>query len=434
MRDYPAYDVDDIPRASYRAAMFTRHIEEKLLEACSDTPVVLLNGARQTGKTTLVRRLAQERLGASYVSLDELTDLSAAKNDPVGFVRQLKRPVVIDEVQRAPEIFLPIKVAVDADRIPGSFILTGSANVLMLPKLADSLAGRIEILTLWPLSQGEIEGRKEDFISAVFAEPAAWATPSPLDRSDLQKRILQGGYPAVRDRQTMDSRQRWHESYRTTLLERDVRDLSMIRSFNEFPKLLGILAARTSSLLNLADLSRNSGIQQDTLKRYYSLLQALFLVVELPAWFANLGKRLIKTPKIALTDTGMWADILGVELDRLQHDPLLLGQSLETFVMMELRKQLTWSRRRARLYHFRDVKNHEVDLVLEDRSGNLVGVEVKASASVSSGDFNGLRKLKELTGARFQRGVVLYTGTNAVPFSDGLWALPVQCLWHPLAI
>ncbi len=411
--------------------MFARHIETKLLEACADTPVVLLNGARQTGKTTLVRRLAQEKLGASYVSLDDLSVLTFAQNDPVGFINQLRRPVVIDEVQRAPEIFLPIKVAVDSNRVPGSFILTGSANVLTLPALADSLVGRIEILTLWPLSQGEIEGRKEDFISAVFAEQAPWATtPSPLDRQDLMERILLGGFPAVRERQTAEGRRRWHESYRTTLLERDVRDISMIRSVSEFPKLLSVLAARTSSLLNLADISRNSGIQQDTLKRYYSLLQALFLVVELPAWFANLGKRLIKTPKIALADTGLWADILGVELERLRNDPVLWGQSLENFVVMELRKQSGWSNRNVRLHHFRDQKNHEVDLVLEDRAGDLVGVEVKGAATAAAADFNGLRKLKELTGQRFKRGVVIYTGANAIAFSEGLWALPIQCLWR----
>jgi predicted AAA+ superfamily ATPase len=410
--------------------MLARNIETNLLEACSDTPVVLLNGARQTGKTTLVRSLAQERLGASYVSLDDLTELTAAKNDPVIFINQLKRPVIIDEVQRAPEIFLPIKVAVDSARVPGSFILTGSANVFTLPKLADSLAGRIEILTLWPLSQGEIEGRKEDFISDLFAEEMTRLTPSPLDRTDLLERILQGGFPAVRDRGTSEGRRRWYESYRTTLLERDARDISMIRSVNEFPKLLSVLASRTSSLLNLADISRNSGIQQDTLRRYYSLLQALFLIVELPAWFANLGKRLVKTPKIALADTGLWADILGVEIGRLRSDAVLLGQSLENFVVMELRKQSTWSRQSVRLHHFRDQKDHEVDIVLEDRSGDLVGIEVKGGATATVSDFNGLRKLKDLTGARFKRGVVLHTGQNAVPFSDGLWALPIQCLWR----
>jgi len=410
--------------------MFPRHIETSFLEACSDTPVVLLNGARQTGKTTLVQHLAKEKLGASYVSLDDLTELTAAKNDPVGFINQLKTPVIIDEVQRAPEIFLPIKVSVDSHRVPGSFMLTGSANVLTLPKLADSLVGRIEILTLWPLSQGEIEGRKEDFISEVFAERMTQPSPSPLDRKELFERILQGGYPAVLSRRTAEGRRRWHESYRTTLLDRDVRDLSMIRGVSEFPKLLSVLATRTSSLLNLADISRNSGIQQDTLKRYYSLLQALFLIVELPAWFANLGKRLIKAPKIALADTGLWADILGVELERLRNDPVLLGQSLENFVVMELRKQSGWSQRGVRIHHFRDLKNHEVDIVLEDRTGAVVGVEVKAAATVTAGDFNGLRKLKEMTGARFKRGFVLYTGTSATPFSDGLWALPIQCLWR----
>ena len=294
----------------------------------------------------------------------------------------------------------------------------------------DSLAGKIEILTLWPLSQGEIEGGKEDFISEVFMEKMLWPSPSSLDRKDLFERILLGGYPAILDRRTAESRRRWHESYRTTLLDRDVRDLSMIRGISEFPKLLSVLGARVSSMLNLADISRNSGIHQDTLKRYYSLLQVLFPIIELPTWFANLGNRLIKAPKISVADTGLWADILGVDLERLRNDPALLGQALENFVVMELRKQSAWSQRGARLYHFRDLKNHEVGIVLEDRAGAVVGIEVKAAATVAADDFSGLRKLKKLTGARFKHGVVLYTGTSAAPFFDGLWVLPIQCLWR----
>jgi predicted AAA+ superfamily ATPase len=410
--------------------MFRRNIEAHLLAACADTPVVLLNGARQTGKTTLVRQLAEKRLGASYVSLDDLTELAAAKSDPIGFIERLRTPVIIDDVQRAPEIFLPIKVAVDAQRTPGKFILTGSANVMALPKLTDSLAGRIEILTLWPLSQGEIEGRKEDFILDVFAFKMPQPQLAPLAREELFELILRGGYPAIFTRTTAEARRRWHESYRTTLLERDVRDLSMIRGVSEFPRLLSILAARTSSLLNLADISRSSGIQQDTVKRYYALLQAPFLIVELPAWYANLGKRLTKAPKIALADTGLWADIIGVEGERLQSEGVMLGMVLENFTVMELRKQATWSSRSVRLHHFRDLKNHEVDIVLEDRTGGIVGIEVKAAATVTAGDFNGLRKLKELTAARFKRGIILYTGASAVPFSDEMWALPIQLLWR----
>ncbi len=410
--------------------MFKRNVEPLLLESLADTPVVLLNGARQTGKTTLVQSLAQQKYPAIYTTLDNLTTLAAAKRDPAGFIAQFKEPVIIEEVQRAPEIFLPIKVAVDSNRRPGMFILTASANVLALPQLADTLAGRMEILTLWPLSQGEIEGLEEDFISLVFADEMKLPKCEALEREDLLARMLAGGYPPALNRTTGGARDRWYESYRTTLLERDVRDLSMIRDVTEFPRLLAALATRASTMLNLADLSRALAIQQDTLKRYYALLQALFLVIELPAWSANLGKRLMKTPKLSLNDTGLLGNLLAMDNKRLSSDTLALGQMLENFVVMELRKQATWSRTKVQIFHFRDPRNHEVDIVLENKAGEIVGIEVKATASPNYGDFKGLIKLGDLAGKRFKRGILLYTGTTATHFAQGNYALPIQSMWQ----
>lgn len=410
--------------------MYKRNITPLLKEILADTPVLLLNGARQTGKTTLVQRLARERPDTQYVSLDEAEPLAAAKRDPAGFIAQFSQPVIIDEVQRAPEIFLPIKVAVDKERRPGKFLLTGSANVLMLPKLADSLAGRMEIATLWPLSQGELISVREDFVSAVFAPEFNVRQYAPLVREELLDRMLLGGYPSALERASANARARWFAAYRTTLLERDIRDLSMVRGLTDFPRLFTALATRVSSLLNLADLSRSTAIQQDTLKRYYALLQALFLIVEVPAWSANLGKRLAKTPKLALNDTGLLGDLLAMERRRLNSDPLALGQMLENFVVMELRKQLTWSATRAQLFHFRDLKDHEVDIVLENRVGELVGIEVKATASPGPGDFSGLNRLREAAGQRFRRGVLLHGGTTATHFMNGLYALPLPALWQ----
>lgn len=400
------------------------------MKVLSDTPVLLLNGARQTGKTTLVQALAKEKYPAAYATLDDLTTLAASKSDPKGFVAQFNGPVIIDEVQRSPELFLPIRVAVDSNRRPGMFILTGSANVLTLPHLADTLAGRMEVITLWPLSQGEIEGVEEDFITRVFADEMTLPSCDEIRRENLLERILLGGYPPALDRASADARDRWFESYRTTLLERDIRDLSMIRGVREFPKLFAALATRASTLLNLADLSRTVAIQQDTLRRYYALLQALFLVVELPAWSANIGKRLVKTPKVSLNDTGLLGNLLVMNVKRLSTDPLALGQMLENFVVMELRKQATWSRTRAHLFHFRDPKNHEVDIVLENKAGEIVGIEVKATASPNQGDFAGLIKLREIAGRRFKCGILLHSGTTATHFAQGNYALPIQSLWQ----
>jgi len=390
--------------------------------------VVLINGARQAGKTTLVRSLAEGPVAVRYETLDDVGLLATARNDPVGFIRQFKEPVIIDEVQRAPEIFLPIKQAVDNQQRPGMFILTGSANVLTLPKLADSLAGRMAIITLWPLSQGEITGVSEDFTGEAFAEEFSISDPAPLTRTELLHRIVAGGYPRALAASTPANRSLWFQSYITELLERDVRDLSQIRSVTEFPVLLRVLAARSSTLLNLAELSRSTGLQQDTLKRYYSLLQALFLVIPQPAWTANVGRRLMKTAKTTLNDTGLLAHLAGISEQRLSEDSLLLGQTIETFVVNELRKQLSWSDTGAELFHFRDNKGNETDIVLENRAGEIVGIEVKAAASLRTEDFKGLEKLRAAAKGRFKRGILIYTGDKVLPFGAH-YAVPIQSLW-----
>lgn len=406
--------------------MYKRNLEQTLRSALQDFPVVLINGARQTGKTTLVRGMS----GYEYITLDDVGVLSSAQRDPAGFVRQFTQPVILDEVQRAPEIFLPIKKAVDEAQNPGMFILTGSANVLTLPKLADSLAGRMAILTLWPFSQGELKGIREDFIAWAMADEfRPRQARQTLTRPELLERIVAGGYPRALAASTKANRSLWFQSYLTELLERDVRDLSQVRSLAEFPSLLRVLAARSSTLLNLAELSRSTGLQQDTLKRYYALLQALFLVVPQNAWSGNVGRRLMKTAKTTLNDTGLMAHLAGMEEARLANDNLLLGQALETFVVNELRKQLTWSETPAELFHYRDNKGNETDIVLEDRAGRIVGLEVKATMTVRPDDFKGLEKLRVAAKARFKRGLLIYTGDRLLPFGD-YWAVPIEMLWE----
>jgi uncharacterized protein len=410
--------------------MYPRNIADRILEAVKETRVLLINGARQTGKTTLVQGLINAGHPATYVTLDDITTLSAARSDPTGFIRQFTGPVIIDEVQRAPEIFLPIKMTVDTKAQPGLFILTGSANVLALPKLADSLAGRMEIIPLWPLSQGEIEGVKENFIDRVFADELKVSRAAAPGREELFERVLKGGYPPALSRTSERGRRQWFDGYLTTLLERDVLDLSKVRDLKDFPRLLQALATRSSALLNLNDVSRAVGIQHETLRRYTALLEAMWLVVELPAWAANLGKRLVKTPKMTLNDTGLLAGLLGINRQRLAAEPLLLGQMLESFVVMELRKQATWSENSVQMCHFRDHKGAEVDIVLETPAGGIVGVEVKATATPGPGDLAGLRALRALAGQRFRRGVLLHAGAAATHHSDNLYFLPITSLWQ----
>jgi len=413
--------------------MFRRNIEERVREAIGHARVVLINGPRQAGKTTLVRELMDFGEEANYVTFDDISSLSYAQRDPAGFVDQFRGMTIIDEVQRAPEVFLPIKMAVDRNKQAGAFVLTGSANVLALPKLADSLAGRLQIVTLWPLSQGEIEGEKENFIDWIFGEEIRLPGAFKGERVEVLRRALLGGYPNVIERKTERLRHLWLESYVTTLINRDVREIGNVRDLKDFPVLLNALAIRSGTLLNLSDISRTVGISHETLRRYMALLETLWLFVELPAWSSNLVRRLVRTPKITLSDTGLMAGLLNLDERRLHREPVYLGQLLESFAVMELRKQLGWSETRAGMFHFRDSKGAEVDVILESPAGEIVGIEVKATMTPRAEDFSGLRHLQSLVGDRFRRGVLLHTGDTAISPSKDLFALPFGALWREYA-
>lgn len=405
--------------------LHARALAELLEASCADTPATFVAGARQTGKTTLVRAFDD----AAWLTLDDLGTLAAARADPVGFVARLGPRTILDEVQRVPELFLPIKAAIDRDRRPGRFILTGSANVLALPRVADSLAGRMEILTLWPLSEAELAGRRAAFVDACFEGDPSQLALERLPPGQLLPRVLRGGYPEVVRRKDARARARWFDAYLTTLIQRDVRDLAAIEGLASLPRLLQAIASRAGSPLNLADLGRTIGMNQVTLKRYLTLLQTLYLAVTLPPWFENLGKRLAKTPKIYLNDSGLLAHLLGLDAGGLERQPAAAGPLVENFVVMELFKSAPLSRTRPVLHHLRTSDGHEVDVVLESRQRELVGLEVKAAASVSEADFKGLKLLRGLVGERLRCGAVLYGGGAVLPFGPGLWALPLQALW-----
>lgn len=409
--------------------MYARHILPLLNEALADTPVVLLNGARQTGKSTLTQSLSAES-GRRYLTLDDHVTLAAAKGDPDGFIAGLNGPVTLDEVQRVPELFLAIKASVDRDRSPGRFLLTGSANVLLLPGIADSLAGRMEILSLWPLSNAEIAGAPTvNLVDWLFDGPMNALAISPCDRTQLIEKLLCGGYPEVVSRNSPRRRAAWFNSYLQAIMQRDVRDLANVEQLTEIPNLIKLLSTRSAGLLNFAEISRSSGLPQTTLKRYFSLLETLFLVYRLPAWERNLGKRLVKAPKVFLPDSGMLAHLVELSPERLTVGVGLPGSLVETFVLSELLKHLAFSERQLTLWHYRTQSNIEVDFILENRLGKLTGIEVKASHSVGSKDFNGLRHLKETEPQFFQRGIVLYGGHEVVPFAADLFAVPLSMWW-----
>jgi hypothetical protein len=389
--------------------------------------VVLINGARQTGKTTLAQAIAG-KMDSQYFTLDDAATLGLAAGDPVGFIRNLSGPVVLDEIQKAPELFSAIKLAVDRNRHPGRFLLTGSANVLTSPNLSESLAGRMEIIPLFPFSAGELAGKREGFVRRLFGGTVADVKLiSATD--DLPSRLVRGGYPEANQRKADERRAAWFASYISTILQRDVRDLARVDALHSLPNLLKLLSTRASGLVNLADVARDAGLPHTTLTRYLALLEAVFLVYRLPAWSANLGKRLVKAPKLHLVDAGLACHLIGADTGRLNEDRGLLGRILETFVVGELRKQLSWTDPRIALHHFRSATGSEVDVVLEKADGSVAAVEVKASATVGAADFAALRGLRDQLGKRFRAGVMLYVGDQIVPFSDELSLMPLSALW-----
>jgi predicted AAA+ superfamily ATPase len=407
--------------------MIHRWADTAVEAALQDTPVVLVHGPRQAGKSTLVREASERAGDRLMVTLDDPEPLALAKANPAEFLHAYPPPVTIDEVQRAPELFLPMKAWVDRKRVPGSFLLTGSANVLMLPKMADSLAGRMEIIDLFPLSQAEIEGTRTNAVDAFFAPEFS---PRGLkgEPERLPGRIVTGGYPEPVTRSAA-RRLPWFQAYVRTILDRDVRDIAQIEGLTQMPRLLGLLAARAGSTLNIASLARDTGIAHTTLTRYIDLLRSIFLIRFVPAWSVDAGAKFTKTPKAYLVDTGLLC-----HLERLDEKGLTdrdrLGPVLENFVAAELAKLADQSEARPFLTHLRTVKQKEVDFVLDAQSRGVVGIQVRPTRTVHPNDLEGLRFLSEVVGDRFVRGILLYAGEEAKPVGKDLWALPIDALWR----
>ena len=408
--------------------MHLRHLAPLLAESLSDTPVVVINGARQSGKSTLAQSISADKAAPRrYLTMDDAVVLNAAKSDPSGFINGLQGPVTLDEVQRAPELFLPIKAAVDRDRQPGRFLLTGSADVMLLPGMADSLAGRMAVLTLWPLSSAELSDRPSlNRAEALFEVDISSMHLQACDRDELMRLWLAGGFPDAVSRSSASRRAAWFDAYVQAMLQRDLRDLANIEQLTEIPNLLHLLATRSATLLNFAELSRTAGITQTTLKRYFALLELLFMVVRLPSWQRNPSKRWVKAPKVFLPDSGLLSHLMAVTQERLSAQPNLLGGLAETWVLSELLKHVAFSSTGLTLWHYRTQTHIEVDFILENRRGDICGIEVKASTTVDSKDFKGLRHLQETEPAIFQCGIVFYAGRELLPFGDKLWAVPLS--------
>jgi uncharacterized protein len=398
-------------------------------EALADTRVVVVNGARQVGKSTLAELIAASYPGARELYLDDQAVRAAAEADPTAFVRH-DSLLLIDEIQRVPELLLAIKREVDRDTRPGRFLLTGSARLLGLKDLPDALPGRAETIELWPLSQGEIDSAPDGFVDAVFRlDGHVTMPPSTLTKRDYVARALRGGYPEAVRRDPGRRRARFFDSYVTDLVSRDVQQVTDIERPAEMRRLLSVVAARMATLAVAESMANDVSMPRRTLSRYLDLLELVFVIKRIPAWSSNLTTRAISTPKLIVTDSGLGGRLIGMSEERAKDPTAPVGPLLENFAIGEVARQLTWAEEPVQLFHYRDRDKVEVDMVLEHASGAVIGIEVKSAESVHADDFRGLRHLAKRLGDRFRAGIVLYAGEQQLSFGDRLTAFPMSALW-----
>lgn len=404
-----------------------RLIQSRITTALTDTPVVAINGPRQSGKTTLAKALAGTT--HRYLTLDDETVLAAVKRDPIGVVRSLDR-AVIDEIQRAPALLLAVKQSVDDDRRPGRFLITGSANLLTMPRAQESLAGRIELVTLLPFAQAEIRnGASAGFIDAVLNGRLPKDAERDVTGDQLIEMVLTGGYPESLERRDQGRRAAWCRQYLNAIVQRDLPDIAAVEKPIAVRRLVNALVFQVGQLTNFSVLAGQLGLSSPTADSYFRLLEQLFIVRRLEAWHRNGLNRLIKTPKIHFYDSGLAASCRNLSLEKLRADRKPLGALLEGFVFAELLRLASAMEEPIHFSHYRDKDQVEVDFVAENDAGALAGIEVKAAATVNSDDFAGLRKLRAAVGDDFRLGVVLYDGDEILPFGKRLWAAPVSMLW-----
>jgi predicted AAA+ superfamily ATPase len=407
--------------------LIDRGLTDTLVEAMRESRVVALLGARQSGKSTLARMLAAERIPADYLTFDDEAVRSLAAGDPQGFVAGLGQRTFIDEVQRAPELMLAIKSRVDRDPTPGQFLLTGSANLRRIPTVADALPGRVDYLTLWPFTQGELHGEPEGFIARLLGGEVPRISGAPVGRGEYAEMLIAGGFPEARERSPA-GRSRFFESYVTSIVERDVVDTSHVMDPFSVGTVLRLLAARSGSLARYDALARDAAIDGKTAKSHVAVLERLFLVRIRRPWHVNLGQRQVKAPKLYLSDPGLLAALLGADAQRVRDDDGFAGSLFETFVATELERQASWSPEPLSFWHYREGVR-EVDVIIERPSGEILGIEVKAGATVHARDFRGLAHMRDRLGPRLIAGVLLYAGAQTLPFGERLWALPLNALW-----
>jgi predicted AAA+ superfamily ATPase len=409
-------------------SLFPRRIRPLVLEGIEDSRIVFVGGARQVGKTTLISDIASTDAPMTNYTLDDEPTREAAVDDPAGFVADLELPAFIDEIQRAPDLLLELKRSVDADPTPGRFVITGSANVLASRRLQDALPGRIDRIDMWPLARTEIDGGGHNVVDELFAGRAPLVERAPVGRASFAEFIAEGGYPEARLRPPGRRRDRWFANYIAGTLARDLTELADVRRADDAERLLRLLATQSANLLNYRRAGARLDMHHETVKAYVSLLEQMFLVRRLPAWRPGLGAREASTPKIYVCDSGLLASLLGADARRIGEDDQVTGKICETFVASELVKHASWSEQQPRLFHYQRDRE-DVDLILENNRGEIVGVEVKAKATLAARDWRWLKRLSEARESRFKAGMVVYSGAQTIPLGARLWAVPYSGLW-----
>lgn len=409
-----------------------RHLLAGVRESLRDTRVVAVVGPRQAGKSTLVQHVVTELPGATYATLDDPDVRALALDDPVAFVEGRPGLFAVDEVQRVPDLVLAIKAAVDRDQRPGRFLITGSSRLSANRDMSETLAGRIERHTLWPLSQGELERRPDSFLDRLFGADPVVAPDSPLTKRDYLERATAGGFPEAVSRRGA-RRRAWFTAFVETVIEREAPGISASPRTADLPRLLRLVAARHAGVLNVSDLAADAQLPRSSVLRYLDVLEAVFLTVRIPAWSPDLTQREIRAPKMFLTDPGLAAALRRADVEALLLPEVARGSDgpiIEGFVLAELLRQSAVAADPPFLYHYRDRDGIEIDLVVESADGRIAAVEVKAGVGVPASAVRNLVTLRDRLGSRFAAGIVLHSGPRATALADRIAGMPLAALWH----
>ncbi|HXF90932.1 MAG TPA: ATP-binding protein [Candidatus Nitrosotenuis sp.] len=398
-----------------------RRIKDHIASVLQDTPIILISGPRQCGKSTLASEFSDH-----HATLDDYSVLDSIRSDPEGYLkaRLMERkmsPFILDEAQLAPELFRPLKKLIDLDKKPGMMILTGSANILSWEKMPDSLVGRMESIELFPFSLSEVSEVQSNWIDGIFdGGEISELFQTKVAKEDYEYFLMSSGFPEAFARRDPHRREDWLRNYVHALIERDARTLGNIESPGHLHKLMIFLSNQIGSTVNQTNIAQQVGISRPTMSKYLSYLELLYLITFVHPWHRNLNKRLVKTPKIYLNDTGI--------LRYFRPDSAQTGTLVEQHVLCELKKQISFSRSKPRLYFYRTLEGAEVDFILEHRNGQLIGIEVKSTQQISQSTFKNLISFKKDNEHQFLKGLVFYNGDSILPFGPNLFAIPLRCL------